>query len=153
MSVPALWTKHRPLALMLARDYYLPGSDTDDVRQEAMIALWEAARTHDPERSSFPNWARVVIRRHLSDCVRVACSQKQKALDWSRRDMDLEESGGVTWIDRGDQGEVRRIVALAKGLTQPERAALTRIIDGSPLEGKADDNLRYRVRKKLRAAA
>lgn len=149
MSVPALWTKHRPLALMLARDYYLPGADQDDVRQEAMIALWEAARTHDPKRSNFPTWARLVINRHLADCLRVATSKRAAVLNLADRDV-LMVSVPVEPDDY--RLEVRALVGAANGLSQPERAALTRIIDGAPLEGKADDNLRYRVRKKLRAA-
>lgn len=149
MTVPALWTKHRPLALMLARDYYLPGSDADDVRQEAMIALWEAARTHDPARGSFPNWARLVINRHLTDCLRVATSRRATVLHLAMRDVPI----AAIVDDQDIRDEVRRVVAVSKGFTQPERAALTRIIDGAPLESKADDNLRYQVRKKLRAAA
>ena len=150
MSAPALWTKHRPLALMLARDFYLPGADQDDVRQEAMIALWEAARTHDPGKGSFPNWARVVIRRHLTDCVRTATRGKQLVLTQAGRFEHV-----VLFANDADEHRqaVRELVASACNLSQPERAALTRIIDGAPLEGKADDNLRYRVRKKLRAAA
>lgn len=151
MSAPALWTKHRPLALMLARDYHLPGSDQDDVRQEALIALWEAARTHDPGRSSFPNWARVVIRRHLADCVRTATRGKQRVLTEAVREEDVQFHLAAYAVEH--RQAVRELVASARNLTQPERAALTRIIDGAPLEGKADDNLRYRVRKKLRAAA
>lgn len=152
MTAPALWTKHRPLALMLARDYHLPGSDADDVRQEALIALWEAARTHDPERSSFPNWARTVIRRHLTDCLRVATSQRAQALTSADRDI---ESGATETVEYTVEltHTVRCIVLASLRLSATERAALTRIIDGAPLEGKADDNLRYRVRKKLRAAA
>lgn len=150
MTVPALWTKHRPLALMLARDYHLPGSDHDDVRQEAMIALWEAARTHDPKRSNFPTWARLVINRHLTDCVRTANRGKHHVLTRAVRDEKLP----FHTDNRDDYRQaVRELVAAASGLSQPERAALTRIIDGAPLEGKADDNLRYQVRKKLRAAA
>lgn len=148
MTVPALWTKHRPLALMLARDYHLPGSDADDVRQEALIALWEAARTHDPARSSFPYWARTVIRRHLADCVRVATSGRARLLTDAVRDDTKIES-----FDHPGRDEVRAIVGAAASLSAPERAALVRIIDGTPLEGKADDNLRYRVRRKLRDAA
>ena len=48
--VPARWTKHRPIALGLAREYRVPGMDPDDVRQEALIALWEACRAYDREK-------------------------------------------------------------------------------------------------------
>ena len=30
MSVPALWTKHRPIARGIARDYRIPGMGADD---------------------------------------------------------------------------------------------------------------------------
>ena len=48
--VPARWTKHRPIALGLAREYRVPGMDPDDVHQEALIALWEACRAYDREK-------------------------------------------------------------------------------------------------------
>ena len=41
-GVPALWTKHQALARSIANEWFIPGSDRDDVRQEAQIALWVA---------------------------------------------------------------------------------------------------------------
>lgn len=112
-----------------------------------MIALWEAARTFDRTRGTFPAWARMVIHRHLADCLRTATRGKQNVLTLAVRD------GRLPFVTEGEADHrqaVRELVASARNLSQPERAALTRIIDGAPSEGKADDNLRYRVRKKLR---
>ena len=50
--VPARWTKHRPIALGLAREYRVPGMDPGDVHQEALIALWEACRAYDREKQT-----------------------------------------------------------------------------------------------------
>ena len=57
MTAPALWTKHRGIARGIARDFFLPGADRDDVRQEADIALWEAATHYRQELGPFPTFA------------------------------------------------------------------------------------------------
>ena len=78
-AVPALWTKHRPIALAIARDWRIPGMDPDDVRQEALIALWEACRCHDKEKGPFPPFARLVIGRRMRDLLQAATRQKRTA--------------------------------------------------------------------------
>lgn len=80
MTVPALWTKHRPIALAISTEWYIPGLDADDVRQEALIALWEAARCHDRDKGPFPAFARLVIGRRLSDLLQAATRQKRTAV-------------------------------------------------------------------------
>jgi RNA polymerase sigma factor (sigma-70 family) len=153
-GTPALWLKHRSLARNMARDWFLPGSDRNDVEQEALIALWVAARTHDPEQASFTAWARVVIDRHLTGCLRTATRGKRQILTESARDPSLDLQGA---------GDVLRTVILRERLelmgrcvesfSEAERDALRRILDGTPLVDKADDNARYRARLKLRSAA
>ena len=51
--------------------------DPDDVRQEALIALWEAARAHDKTKAPFPPFARLVIKRRLRDRLQAATRQKR----------------------------------------------------------------------------
>lgn len=79
MNVPALWTKNRGIALGIAPEWRIPGLDPDDVRQEALIALWEAARCHDREKGPFPPFARLVIQRRLRDLLQAATRQKRTA--------------------------------------------------------------------------
>lgn len=79
MTVPALWTKHRPIALAIAPEWRIPGLEPDDVRQEALIALWEAARCHDQAKGPFPPFARLVIGRRMRDLLQAATRQKRTA--------------------------------------------------------------------------
>lgn len=79
MNVPALWTKNRGIALGIAPEWRIPGLDPDDVRQEALIALWEAARCHDRDKGPFPPFARLVIQRRLRDLLQAATRQKRTA--------------------------------------------------------------------------
>lgn len=39
-----MWEKHRSLATGIARSFYVPGAERQDVEQEALIGLWDAAR-------------------------------------------------------------------------------------------------------------
>jgi DNA-directed RNA polymerase specialized sigma24 family protein len=78
-NVPALWTKNRGIALGIATEWNIPGMDPDDVRQEALVALWEAARCHDPSKGRFPPFARLVIKRRMRDHLQAATRQKRVA--------------------------------------------------------------------------
>lgn len=145
-SRAALFTKHRPIALGIAKLYYFPGYDADDVRQEAMVALWEATAVYDPARGFFPALAKVVIHRHLQDLVTAANRQKRKAVH-------------VEFYDRPDVKD--RIAARLKlldlsrvHLTPRERQAIGDHLDGVSARGnKPHDNALQRARKKLQKEA
>ena len=79
-SVPARWTKHRPIAYAIAAEYRIPGLERQDVDQEACVALWLASRAYDRSKGSFPAFARLVIHRRLTDLVREATRQKRSAV-------------------------------------------------------------------------
>ena len=83
-GVPALWTKNRKIALAIAAEWRIPHLAADDVRQEALIALWEACRCHDKTKGSFPPFARLVIGRRMRDLLQAATRQKRTA------DLDYE---------------------------------------------------------------
>lgn len=91
MTVPGLYERHVGLAVSIARDYWLPGADSDDVAQEARIGLWVAAREYDPARGvPFAAWASIVIRRRLVGLLRAARAEKQLVLTDAGRDDELE---------------------------------------------------------------
>lgn len=71
---------YRPLALAIAREYYFPGADEEDVRQEAMIALTEALRTYRPERGTFAPFARAVLHRRLTSALKASRRKKHLVL-------------------------------------------------------------------------
>lgn len=152
MTAPALFTKYRPIALAIAKEWYLPGGDQDDVRQEALIALWEAARSYKPEMGPpFPVFARLLINRRLASTLRAALRGKQLVLTDAVRDYDTPVMDACTAVIQRER--VRQIVHVAAGLKGLEREALRRILADKPLASKSEDNARARVRVKMKAAA
>ena len=86
VSRASLYTKHQGLANLIARDYYLPGADMDDVHQEARVALWIATSTWNPERGSFKKHAAHAIRCDLQDKVKAANRHNRRVLTDAVRD-------------------------------------------------------------------
>lgn len=144
MTRGARWTKHRGIALGIAAEYRVPGLDADDVRQEALVALWEATGIYDAARGPFPALARTIIHRHLRDLLQAATRLKRTA----------------TFDHEADPPDMRdRIAArlelldLARaGLTDAERAAVADHLNGVPAtQSKSHDNALQRARRKLAA--
>lgn len=142
---PALWTRHRGIALGIAADYRIPRLDPDDVRQEALVALWEATGVYDPARGTFPALARTVVHRHLRDLLQAATRLKRTA------DFDRE----VDPMDVRDRIAARlQLVDLARAhLTPTERKAIRDHVNGAPTKSsRRHGNALQRARRKLRDA-
>lgn len=161
-----LLADHRSLPALVGRDYFIAGSDTDDVEQEAFIALWEAARSFRPELGvPFEAFARDVIRRRLADAITRAERLKHRPLSYALRSTTGEDGGPIDPIDLVSSRapstedrvieleELREIVARILGLTTLERRSIVRAINGLGPADKADDNALWRARRKLRSAA
>jgi RNA polymerase sigma factor (sigma-70 family) len=159
-QAPGLYTKHQPLADLIASGYYLPGADRDDVRQEARIALWEAARTWDRARgASFRTFARLIISRRLASAVRAANGGTARALTDASRDTQLELLPGGTVADEVEARErFRGVVAAVAALPEQERVCLVHVASGGAyrelsIPVKRVDNLVQQARGRLRGAA
>ena len=154
-SPPALFTKHRGIALGIAADYYFPGAEREDVRQEALVALWEAARTYDAEKGPFPAWARGVVHRHLIDCVRVATAGRAMALTYAAREFDAPLTSSLE--EAVETRELMRALVLALlELPANQREAIVAVcLEGRSYEevgrAKAVDNLLWKGRQRLRS--
>lgn len=74
-----MWTQQRKAALAIAAEWRIPGMSPDDVRQEALLALWIAAGKHDPERGPWPAFARLAVKGHMTDLLRAATKKKRAA--------------------------------------------------------------------------
>jgi DNA-directed RNA polymerase specialized sigma24 family protein len=135
-----------------ARSWRLPGQDADDVRQECDIGLWAAARAWRPGQAPFPAFARLVIARRLAGRLKHATGPTQQALTQAYRDLEPHTGARGTEQEVEIRDTVRRLTLAVHRLNERERAAVARILDGAPLQGKADDNARHRARAKLRAA-
>ncbi len=155
MNPTQLWTKHRPLARKIAGRYHLPGASRDDVQQEALIGLWEAARTYDPGRGcTFRSWANRVVETHLFDCVKAATRLKQQPLSDACELPDLPHWHQVT--DRCEEREdIRRLLEALGQLSERERYYVLGVASGLAYSQlgrnfKEVDNTLYAARRKLR---
>jgi DNA-directed RNA polymerase specialized sigma24 family protein len=137
---PATWTAQRKPALAIAAEWSLPGLAPDDVRQEALLALWVAAGKHDPARGPWPPFARMCVKAHLRDLLQAATRVKRTAV--LERDVDVAAPAR-------DDGGLAEVLASMSVLSGRERDALAAHLNGTPV----DDNALWRARRKLRAAA
>lgn len=140
-----MFTALRPAALGIAAEWSVPGMDPDDVRQEALLALWLATEKYDPERGPWPPFARLAVKAQMVTLLRASTRQKRTAV--FERDVDVaapvREDGGL-----GD------VLAVMHVLSDRERAALAAHLNGTPARSsKAHETALYRARAKLRAAA
>lgn len=161
-----LVARHAGLAQMIANEFFLPGSDREDVVQEAMIGLLVAIRMYDG-KGAFYRFAVLVIRRWLSTELKSARCGKRRLLTESVRVMHDKDSGidypAAEQIEdpRGDvvdllsrREDFARLIAATHALSDLEREGLRFVIDGVNYSGnKRIDNAIQRAREKLRDAA
>ena len=159
MTPIQLWTQNRPLARKVAGRFFLPGSEREDVQQEALIGLWEAAQSfRDDQGCSFKVFADMVIQRHLADCVRSANAGKARPLNESSRDeMTLERLPHWHQVSERCESreEIRLLLAAVRCLSAWERHCVVGIASGLSYaeiggDRKRIDNTLYKARKRLR---
>lgn len=148
MSHDAAVREWAPLAYHVAGSFRFPGADRDDVRQEALIALWQALPRYDGT-GSLRGWLAFCVRRKLSSKLREHGRVKHRALNEALREPDsfagdyvLGGSGSLSVLLAPlTPLEQRACVGVACGLTYAEL--------GPP---KAVDNALQRARVKLAAS-
>lgn len=161
LSVPLV-----ALADAIAHDYFFPGGDDDDVRQEARIAAWVAIKSFDPSHDvPFHQFARLVIHRRLKSAVLFANRRKFELLNDSLRQSHTDEGDNFEAveliIDKHDVCEMAEtretlaaIIEAISGFSPLEREALDWHLNGVPYNGnKQIDNALQRARRKLIAVA
>jgi RNA polymerase sporulation-specific sigma factor len=171
VDVPAVSERtveaHVGLAYTIADTYYLPGAERDDLRQEALIGLWNATLAYQPHLApaGFIPFARLCIERHVLTAVKNATRRKHLSLTRAAREGRDDNGELLPIIDllpapcpflRLDtRDEVRALVAAINTLlSAAERSALIHVVNGDPYAGdKTVDNAVQRARVKLRAAA
>ncbi len=74
--------RYRKFAVCCSGFYYMPGGDSDDVIQEALIGLMEAVRRFNPDKNvPFRSFAAVCISRRIISAVRAAARIKHNPLN------------------------------------------------------------------------
>jgi RNA polymerase sigma factor (sigma-70 family) len=144
----------------------LPDGDSDDLKQVARIALWDAVRSYDSARGlPFATYAAIVIRRALTARRRAARRPSREVLN---RAIPLEDAVSILdttsdphRIVSGRRDLLRLVEAVDKDLSPLEARALAGQLNDRPMREIADacqtniksiDNARTRAHRKLRAA-
>jgi RNA polymerase sporulation-specific sigma factor len=165
-----LLEEYAGLALGLAHQlgWFLPGSDIEDLEQEALIGLLSAARSYrEGAGGSFPAFAAFCVRRRLSSALKAANREKHGPLNGAERrirNSEGEEEDVCGFLaDPASlelqveaREQLRAVLARVHYLTPLERRAIFGAVAGyrgRELGGlKQVDNARQRGRVKLRAA-
>lgn len=115
-----LLNKYKSLASKIARSYFLVGAESEDILQEAMLGLYSACRTYNPDGSSFKSFATLCITRSVQSAVRKANRQKNKVLNDC---LSLSNQGAVS-IDGKDFDEEDINLFVPSSVLAPEDALL-----------------------------
>lgn len=104
-AVNELLRRHEGLIMSVARRYFVPGGDHEDVRQQAMIGFWKAVRDYsDAAGASFPSFARTCMQRQVITAVKAANRMKHSPLNESDRiahhdaEHDEDQRGGAVQL-------------------------------------------------------
>lgn len=149
MTRPQLWNRARPAALAIARDQSVKGMDADDVRQEALLALWVASGTFDAARGPWLPYARHAVKARMVDLVRAAMKQKRTAVvveldpERDRAGIDVE-----ALVEQRDA--IRRLRGAYPLLTERERTCLELTVNETVRGNKPVHNAAWSARRKLR---
>lgn len=111
---------YRPRIFAQARRYFAPGSDRDDLIQEAMIGFFKAIRDFADDRSSFASFTELCVRRQIITFIKTATRQKHAALNHAiSLDTPLSDDSSDTLLSR----------LVAEGLPSSEDTADVEFLD------------------------
>lgn len=103
----------RPPAYGIASEFFLPGADEDDVRQEAMIGVWKGLRDYRPDRgTSLRSFVALCVRRQLITALKLARRGKHEVLN------------RAVYVDRpvaGEEDELTQLYMLVAPGADPAR--------------------------------
>lgn len=86
MQFADLVAEYKGLVRAMAKKYYFPGGDREDVIQEGMMGLYKAALAYKPDgKTSFRSFAAMVINRHLITALKTARRGKALVLTSAER--------------------------------------------------------------------
>lgn len=108
-----LFQQNQKLAGDIAKQYASKNLNADDIRQEALLALWNAALKYDPTRGPFEPYATYLVKAALN-------KYRKKELNYSRGILDGEDTDDI-FSDTPTQEELLLAKELLATLPQPAR--------------------------------
>lgn len=83
----------KPKVNAICREYFLIGSDFDDILQEGMIGLYKAIQNYDKVKNdNFSRFASLCIHRQIQSAVKIANAKKNMPLNDYR---SINEDGSI----------------------------------------------------------
>lgn len=134
----------KPYAKNLARRFFAPGWDVEDLYQEALAGFASALLCYDPALGSdFHDYARLTMRNSVVGCVRRATRAKRRSeapaaslevlraapSDRFRPDLLVEQQSECAWL----------LDCLRQALSPAEWTVLQAVMAGTPLAEVAAD--------------
>jgi RNA polymerase sporulation-specific sigma factor len=96
-----LFRAYRRRIFLLARRYFAPGADRDDLLQEATIGFFKAIRDFCGDRGGFSSFVELCVRRQIITFIKSATRQKHAALNWATSlDAPVFEDSDETLLGR-----------------------------------------------------
>ena len=81
-SMEIILKTFKPKVNSICREYFLIGSDFDDILQEGMIGLYKAIQNYEPNKNdNFSRFASMCIHRQIQSAVKIANSKKNMPLN------------------------------------------------------------------------
>ena len=77
----SLFHRYRNRITWLAKQYFAPGADRDDLIQEATIGFFKAVRDYKKDRGSFGGFVELCVRRQIITFIKTTTRQKHAALN------------------------------------------------------------------------
>ncbi len=153
--------EHYMLAIVSTAKGYLPAPYVDDAVQEATIALYNAIKTYDPQKSSFSTFATLCIKRAVIAFARKNGAQKNIPDELLSSLDNAEISDNTTpeaiFIEKEDYDTLTQNIKVE--LSSMEYDVLQLFLAGMSyseiakhlsITDKAVDNSLSRIRKKLK---
>lgn len=78
-----LFHRYRRRVIWLAKPYFAPGADRDDLVQEATIGFFKAVRDYRKDKGSFGGFVDLCVRRQIITFIKTTTRQKHSALNRS----------------------------------------------------------------------
>lgn len=125
----AFYTRHKRLALAVARRVLRDRERAEDATQEAFLALWRRASTYEPARGSARSWAMRIVMNSAIDKLR-----RQRADEFRGVPAEGRAAGhGGAFEEGADAPLIRKQI----------RSRLTEMLDQLPPEQHQAIELKY----------
>ena len=174
LALEHIIVRYRNFVYKKAKQFFLIGSDEDDLIQEGMIGLYEAVKNFEDGKASFQSFAGICVKRQMISAVKSATRNKHKPLNsYISLDKNIYDSEKCTaFIDSILEGSPKNPEAIVidkedfdgienkinNTLSELELKVLIYYLDGYSYQqigekidkdAKAVDNAIQRIKKKI----